>query len=255
MRGRYEQADRTIAEMQNTLGQLGDEVMRLQQGQQQPQDHRPAPLPTPVNPITEEDRRNYTPEFLDFVTRAARAAVAPDLDALSQQNQRVVQRVTQTQRASVYDKLDAEVPNWREVNVNPRFKTWCALRDLYSGQLRGVLLRNAFATADGPRVAAIFKGFLAEEQATGHVPAPQPVQQPPAPGHAPAVPLEALAAPGRPNPAPGTDTLGAEKPIFTRAQVAAFYADVRRGAYNGREDDKNSIEREIFAAQREGRVR
>jgi hypothetical protein len=63
-----------------------------------------------------------------------------------------------------------------------------------------------------------------------------------------------LAAPGRAKtaaPAGGP----AEKPFFTTAQITQFYSAVNRGEYRGREDEQKQIENQIFAAQREGRIR
>ena len=117
------------------------------------------------------------------------------------------------------------------------------------------MLNTAFRAADAPRVIAFFKGFLNEEVATGQQPAPQPPASPQT--RTAAVPLDTLAAPGRAKPATGADSTSApaDKPIITRAQIAAFYDQVRRGAYAGRDADKARDEAIIFAAQREGRTR
>ena len=121
--------------------------------------------------------------------------------------------------------------------------------------LKGNLLKAAFQAADAPRVVAFFKGYKAEQQATGQVPAPAGQQQPPAP-IVPAVALETLVAPGRAKPASGDSALSAaDKPIYTRADIQRFYGLVRQGYYAGREQDKARDEASIFLAQREGRVR
>jgi hypothetical protein len=67
--------------------------------------------------------------------------------------------------------------------------------------------------------------------------------------------LETLAAPGRARPAPGDSSVPAEKPIYTRAQIANNYALRRRGAFNGRETEWNTLEADMIAAGNEGRVR
>jgi len=118
------------------------------------------------------------------------------------------------------------------------------------------MLNTAFKAADAPRVVAFFRGFLAEEAATGHAPAPANVQPPPAP-RTPAVDLAALAAPGRAQPATGNQLPGTPpaKPVYTHAQIAAFYDAVRRGHYEGRNDERQALEADLIAAGREGRVR
>lgn len=254
MKGRFDQSQSIIAGMQDQMAQMGEEVLRLTSMVEQRQP--PQTPPKPAAPLlTPEDREKYGDELLDVVRRAALEAVQPELQTLDQQNRQVVQRVTQSQRNATLASLDAELPEWRTINVSQRFRQWCALPDIYSGQVRAVLLRNAIQAAQAPRALAIFKGFLAEEQATGHLPAPQPAPQPPAPGHAPAVPLETLVAPGRAHPAPGQSGSPAEKPVFTRAMISQFYRDKMTGKWAGRDDAMNAYEQAIFLAQREGRVR
>lgn len=257
MKGRFDQSQTTIGTLQEQLSELGDELNRTIQHQSREQPPKPPPAraqPVRKN-LTEEDVNTYGPELLDVIQRAARDAVAPDLSEVTQQVRQTSQRVSRTTTQALYGSLDENVPTWRAVNVDPRFKSWCHLRDVYSGELRGKLLNAAFQAADAPRVAAFFQAFLREEEATGQAPVPPAVVPPTAPRQA-AVSLEALAAPGRPKPAGGDSPTGAaEKPVFTRAQISQFYAAVRKGAYVGRDADKQRDEAAIFAAQAEGRVR
>jgi hypothetical protein len=115
------------------------------------------------------------------------------------------------------------------------------------------MLKDAYSRNDTGRVAAFFNGFLAEEAATR----PASVQTPqPAPAEAPAkVDLKDLAAPGRAKSAAGASSAPAAKPIFTRAEIAAFYADQVQGKFRGRDADAARIEQQIWEAQREGRIR
>ena len=253
MKGRFDQSQRTIGSMQAQMQELGDELVRTQAVLTPRQQPRQQPQQQPVKLLTDQDRADYGPELIDVVQRAAVEAVAPKLTRLEQENQQLRQRVQQQSQQGIYAALDAEVPNWRSVNGSDRFKAWCRLPDLYSGVLRGKLLNDAFRAGQTARVAQFFRGFLAEEVATGQEPAPLP----PAVERTAAVPLETLTAPGRAKPATGADNTNtpADKPIITRAQIAAFYDQVRKGAYAGRDADKARDEAIIFAAQREGRTR
>lgn len=251
MRGRYEQASTTIGTMQEQMQQLGDELMRTQSMLQQ---RTPQAPPPPKKLITDEDVKVYGPELLDVVTRAAEEAMTPKFTAIEQENRQLRQQVQQQSQRSVHDMLNAEVPNWREINKNPRFVQWLRLPDIYSGEIRQSMLNRAFQAAQAPRVAAFFKGFINDEVATGQM---APPTDPPA-AQAPrvaAVSLESLAAPGRARPATGDSQVPLDKPIYSRNQIADFYTLVRQGKYNGRDQDKQRDEAAIFAAQREGRVR
>jgi hypothetical protein len=243
--------------LQEQLTELGDELVRTQQMLRAPQRQQaPQPQPQTQRLVTDQDVQTYGPELIDVVRRAAREAVAPDLQNLATQNQKVTQQVTRQNTQSLYGSLDTHVPTWREINVNPRFKLWCRSPDVYSGELRGKLLNAAFQAADAPRVVAFFQGFLNEEVATGNAPNPQPEPQAPAAPRQAALSLEAIAAPGRAKPATGaTPVSSADKPVFTRAQISAFYTKVRQGAYAGRDQDRQRDEAAIFAAQNDGRVR
>lgn len=267
MEGRHRQSQHTIGTMQEQMSEMGEEIGKLHDMMRQPQRQRPPPpnaQPTigqAPQVLTDEDRTTYGNDLLSTMKRAAEEALAPHLSTLSKQIQTTSQTVTQQRVSNMWTTVTAEVPNFRQIDVDPRFIAWARLPDVYSGVLRGQLLNDAIRAADAPRVVAIFKGFLNEEQATGHIPSvpvpePQPAAVLPVPPREPAVRLEMIAAPGRPKPATGQDPVvaAAEKPFITRAQIKAFYRAVNSGQYAGRDQDRAAHEAIIFAAQREGRV-
>ena len=69
---------------------------------------------------------------------------------------------------------------------------------------------------------------------------------------APASELERQVSPGRKR---SSGTLpSAEAKTYTHQDIAKFFDEVRRGLYHGKEEERNGIESDIFAAQREGRI-
>jgi hypothetical protein len=256
MKGRFEQSQVTLGTMQEQMSELGDELQRTQQAINRPRQQPQQQQPQPQRLLTDQDVQTYGPELLDVIQRAAREAIAPDLNTVRQQTSHVSQQLTKQGTAGLYQQLDAHVPTWKEINVNPRFRSWCRSSDVYSGQVRGKLLNAAFQAADAPRVVAFFQGFLNEEVATGQV---SGQQQPAAAIQAPrqaALSLDALAAPGRAKPATGDNPASsADKPVFTLAQIKNFYSKPVRDSYVGRDADRLRDEQSIFLAQREGRVR
>jgi hypothetical protein len=59
--------------------------------------------------------------------------------------------------------------------------------------------------------------------------------------------------------APGKGRSGGAKPqgeakSYTSEDIKKFFSDVQKGKYKGREAERDRIERDIFAAQREGRI-
>src|ERR1035437_473498 len=262
MKGRYDASQQTIGSMQEQMSQLGDELMRTQallQGRQPQQQHRQQPAAPAAKLITPEDEVAFGSELIDLARRAAQETVGPELDALKHQNAQLTQQARQEAQTRVGQLLDREIPNWREINSDPRFLNWLRLRDVYSGQVRKQMLNVAYQAANAPQVKAFFDGFIRDEAVTGNEDlAPQHERQsetPATPQRQAAVPLASLAAPGRAKPASGDTPGPADKPTFTRTQISKFYSDVRRGTYAGREADKNAMEKQIFAAQNDGRVR
>lgn len=266
MEGRYKQAMRDNGMLQEQLREMGDELIRWQDADPRTRGPRPvdnslpahmrAPVPAPdIRLLTDEDVKTFGPELIDLAKRAAQEVMAPQLTQVSQQTQQVARRVQGNATQRMQEYLDREVPEWRTLNKDPRFISWARSQDVYSGQVRGVLLKSAYQAAEAPRVAEFFKGFQREEVATGNAPGvsqPEPAAQPPRQA---AVALETFTAPGRPKPATGAAALPADKPVFTRAQIKGFYDQVRKGAYIGRPEDKARDEALLFAAQQDGRVR
>jgi hypothetical protein len=206
--------------------------------------------------ITDKDVEEYG-DSIDVMRRAAREevlAARAELDdlkrAFAQLQTNVVPKVESVaQRQALnaeqmfWSELSAEVPDWRDINANQDFHSWLLEVDPLSGMTRQTFLDNAQNQLDARRVAGFFKTWQALNggsvaQTTRSVAASQ---------------LEKQVVPGRGRTASGTST-GTDAKAYTRADVAKFFDDVRKGLYKGREQDRDRIERDIFAAQREGRI-
>lgn len=247
MKGRYEQSQRQLGEMQSQLTQMGGELSAVQTMIRQPA------AAAPVRLITEQEEKDYGQEFLGVVRKAAQEEFSPVVDGLKHEVTTLRDRLAQKASADLWATMDREVPDWRTINRSSEFKSWLALREPYSGAIRKVLLNDAFQAADAPRVLSFFRGFVTDEAATGSASLSAKPAAASAPVRTAAVSLATLAAPGRAQSSPAP--AAGEKPVFTTAQIRDFYADVRRQVYLGRETEKNRIEASIFEAQREGRVR
>lgn len=255
--GRYRAARNTIKTHEQTIHGLQNIIddMRLQLSS------RATPTPEPVTPatlITDKEREDFGTEMLDVVGRRAAEVITPELAQLRQQvadMAKQLQGTVQTVHTNTQERLMAAlaqaVPNWEEINFDDKFKSWLALPDPYSGAIRQKLLNDAFEQKRTPQVIAFFKGFLSEEAALD----PQPTPTVPAPVQPSKPGLEQFAAPGRARTPASGSPLPVEKPIIYTSQITAFYNLVRAGGYAGKEEEKDSLEREIFAAQKDGRVR
>jgi prefoldin subunit 5 len=253
--GRYVRSQEQVRELSERVSNLQNMLASMQA--------TAATAPTQVpelsaeNLITPEEANDYGEDFLKVVGKKAREELAPVINAyqaeiakLKQQLEGVQGVFRQDSHQKLLGTLDEKLPNWRDLNTNEVFLDWLRLPDPYSGAIRHDMLKAAYAQGDARRVLAFFNGFLAEEAAV----APAGAEPDPSVTRVPNIPLANLAAPGRAKTA-ASSTGPAEKPIFTRAQIAAFYADVAAGKYRGRDADKGKAEAMIFEAQREGRIR
>jgi hypothetical protein len=255
LQGRYTSAQKEIGALQEQMTQLGNELL-------QAQPVSPAAMPAPYSPpplavtnyLTDTDVQNYGSELIDLAQRAAAQVVAPQLHRVQEENARLQERLAQEARRNLDQRVEIAVPNYREIDKNPRWHRWLLTPDVLSGRVRQQLLNEAIAAADATRVVSFFKGFLQEEVATGQSEFSPSSLRTPHPRE-PAIDLNSLAAPGRIGSANGGDPqLPPERTIYTRAQVTKFYADERRGAYVGREAEWARREADIIAAGREGRI-
>jgi hypothetical protein len=250
MEGRYNRAQNDIHAMSNQLASMQSLLASMQtKSQETPPELRPQSFLTP------EEVNEYGQEFLGVVAKKAKEELSPEVMALKNElallKKQFNGNAEQNQARARFEleaTLDSRIPQWRDINVMPEFHAWLALPDMYSGAIRHELLRAAYAQSNTPRVLAFFKGFLDQEAA--YVP---PSGEPP-PADDGKVPLASLAAPGRAKTAAATSA-PAEKPIISRAQISAFYADSAAGKYRGREAEKARLEAMIFEAEREGRIR
>jgi hypothetical protein len=258
MEGRFRQSQETLTTLQTNMSEMTEALANLQQRPQVQQRQEPPPPPlTPL--ITKEDIDTYGNDFLSVAQRAALEAVRPTLQKLEQRNQNLERQLQNQASRTIELALSNEVPNWEAINVSPKFKSWLRLRDIYSNRVRQDLLTEAHRAADAARVVRFFKGFLAEEEATGStefLANQEPPRQAVPP--TPSVELTSLAAPGHAKPAVGNlqPDQPANAPIWiTRGQITQFYKNVRSGVYAGREQDRMNDEAIIFECQRAGRVR
>lgn len=250
-----------IAAMRGRLSAAGHEnstlktrITELERAPPPPATPPRDPATNPASLITPEQRAEYGDELLDVAARAAAERLSPELEAMRQelktikgQNQRTAEQQFSDARNNLITQLNTDIPNWEQLNTDDRFLDWLDLRDQFSGVRRGDLLKAAYDGNDVPRVLAFFKGFLTEAAAV----APPAPAQPAAP--AARIDLASLATPGKGKSAPGS--VPDSKPTYTQAQIASFYADSNAGRYRGKEGEKERIEADIFAAQREGRIR
>ena len=180
--------------------------------------------------LTREDEMNFGHEIIDLIQRGSRQAMAPILDRLEERDERLREGLQRAAKTAIDHALDTAVPNWREINQDPRWFDWLNSPEPYSGYRRQDLLNDATAKGDAGRVIVIFKGFIA---AAGGQPAPS------------SRPASLLPAS---YPAPSS-----RGRIYSREDITRMAALHRRKAISDEEYAK--WENEFIRAANEGRVK
>lgn len=217
-----------------------------------------APAAQPERLVSDKDVEDYgeSIEVMRKVSREELSALSGRLgkiEAVLQQMQTnvvpqvqaVAQRQAQNAQQQFWADLTLAVPNWREVNDTQQFQSWLLEADPLTGITRQTYLEDAQRALDAQRVSAFFHTWL---KSTGQA----PVAQPQGSASAATSELEKQVTPGRARSA-GTPQSNKGK-TYTPEDIRKFFNDVRSGRYKGREQERDRIERDIFAAQRENRI-
>ena len=207
--------------------------------------------------VTEKDQEEYG-ESLDVMRRVSREELIPVAQKIAQlesmirqlsanvvpQVQAVAQRQAITAEQQFWAALTDAVPNWRDINDSDAFQSWMLDIDPLTGIVRQTILEDAQRSLDVRRVSSFFRSWL---EFTGQANVAQNTRR-----QATASELEKQVAPGR-----GRNTgapTGGNTKTYSPEDIKDFFNNVRQGRYKGREQERDRIERDIFAAQREGRI-
>ncbi|MEI2419641.1 hypothetical protein V6O07_05160, partial [Arthrospira platensis SPKY2] len=139
--------------------------------------------------------------------------------------------------------LQATVPDWQDINTDQGFQSWLLEVDPLTGLTRQTYLEDAQRNLDVRRVVNFFTTW----KGLSGGPAARPNRAAQS-----ASELERQVAPGRGRS--GGAKVSGEPTTYTPDDIRKFFQDVQKGVYRGKEDERNRIERDIFAAQREGRI-
>jgi len=166
------------------------------------------------------------------------------LTVLESSLQGTAKAVALTAEDSFFAKLSAAVPDWEALNRNQICLDWLAEEDPVFGVPRQNALDVASRTLNAQAAINIFsqlKNLVAPAPAATPAPAPKPSK------------LDKQVSPN--TSATSAAPVPADTTIVTQAQISAFYNDLAKRKYVGREDEAVAIELQINRALSEGRVR
>jgi len=215
----------------------------------------PAPAPKPASTLTEAELEEWG-ESIDIMrkvsqeTAGAHQQQIAGLEATIQQLQgTVIPRVeqiagqqAQTTEQIFWSNLSLAVPEWEVINDNQDFRTWLLEVDPLTGYSKQAFLDSATNDRDADRVA----GFFTSWQRVNGTSQAQPNRSDSNSE------LERQITPGR-SRGGGLPT-GNQSVTYSPKEIESFYDAVRKGEYKGKEEERDKLERDIFAAQAEGRI-
>lgn len=216
-----------LKERDSKLNSLTEEVEALKASLAKPKESLVKP----------EEVNEYGEPLVDLIRRAAREEVQAkddEINLLKKRLESLDSSLVQNKEVGFYEKLAATVPDWMAINDDPDFHAWLGERDELTGYTRQDILSEAEGKRDADRVARFFNAFKKVQQNSAAVANAS---------------LESQVAPvatRTPESPPG-------KKLWTRAEIADFYARDRRGEIS--EADAAAIDAEIQLAIRERRVR
>jgi hypothetical protein len=258
----YAQRWRSLQGVHNAMLQRVQGLEQLIATMQQPAPQQRQVVPQPSKLITPKDEDDFGTDMVDFARRVTREEMTPVMQALSQMQRQIeqlgnlapaVQQVATNQHASAEEKFFAQltsaVPDWADVNDSSQFHNWLLTPDEMTGITRQTYLEDARNNLDLRRVVSVFNTWKRE---TGV--APSVVQQQQVAKASNVSRLEKQIAPGRTNAATAAPSPKAER-NWSPSDIAKFYEDRRTGKYKGREAEASATERDIFQAQKDGRIR
>lgn len=187
--------------------------------------------------IKPEEVNEFGEPLVDLIRRAARdemAAKDAEIAALKREVESVKTSTVENKEVSFYDKLNSAVPDWMAINDDPDFHAWLGEVDDLTGAQRQEILSAAEGKRDADRVARFFKAFKKVQETKSA---------------AATASLDSQVAPV----ASRVDEPPKGKKIWTRAEIADFYARDRRGELT--EEQSAAIDKEVQLAIRERRVR
>ena len=232
---RYRSLDGMIQARDRQIEQLHQLLASMQQAQAAPE--APAKQDK-AKLVGKEDEDAFGADLVDLARRVAReesGAYVAKLEGTIAELQQQLKGVAQTTAVTVQDRFEnqlaAAVPNWKAVDGDPKFIEW-----LQSNATRMKVFSEAARNQDVDGVAYFYKEYPGAQKTEKQAVDPRLAKQV-APGKSKAV------TPAAANPA--------EKKTWTRSEIAQFYAD---GKKRFSQEDYVKLERDLFAAQKEGRV-
>lgn len=242
----WEQRYRSLNGMIQSRDKQIQQLHELLAGMQQTKAEKLSEPATPNESlITKDDEDSYGADLVDMARRAGRQEslqLINDLKADLASLREHVQGVSQVTQTSVKERFENKLDEatkgkWRNIDADSGFIQW-----LKASNARYKVFSAGVQELDATTVAEFFNEYV-------KLAAPV-VSEAPKPSQTRTAELERQVAPGKSKAGAAPISQAGDKKVWTRTEIAQLYQNKRRYAA----DEFNKLEREVAAAQREGRV-
>lgn len=182
--------------------------------------------------LSEEELELLGPELTKTIRKMIAKSVPTANDDLAKLQTKVEsfeQEAAQHKQALFWTEVNRSVPDWKEMQAKPEAQTWLTGIDPISGQVRNDLLQHAANIHNAYQVIKIFNEMAIATNGRK-------------------IPNEKI----HPNTSRAQNNTQEAGKLWSRSEINQFYKDKTRGRYNT--EQANAIERDIFAAQNDGRI-
>jgi len=202
--------------------------------------------------VTEKDVTDYGEDLLDVQRRVAREVMAPLKAELAQRDTKIAQLEAEVHKAAgdvssvtFESRLAKAVPNFDQLNVDPKWIAWLDEKDPYTGEPRRAYAEFVYQNGDMVKLKNVVDFYLKSAPTEALPPDSRQQRQ---------AELERQITPTR-TTSTAQVTSPASTRIFTEAQATKLFDDVRRMNIAGKYDEAAKLEAELSDAYMQGRVR
>lgn len=160
--------DITVSGLRKDLREALDRIKTLEGSAVSTPPKAPASPQDVMDVLTDQEKKEYSPEFLDMVTRlASRVAGSPSADStLESRVAHLEVETTESKEDKFWGAIDDAIPDWRKTQATDDMQAWLLEHDDLLGMVRSEAIAQAQSRLDANRVIAIFKQYTAPAATT-----------------------------------------------------------------------------------------
>lgn len=236
LQGKYNTEVRELPVLRQRNADLEKRLEQAEQSQAQPsQDVQSALMKGLPEGVIDE----YGPDLIQTIATIVSNAKgsqgdSDELQRLRDQVERLTQDKAEDTEANFWADLNKRAPNWRELQSSEAGQQWLMAFDQNTGRKRNDVLTEAAQNFHTQTVIRMFEEMKSVVDGAKRQPPPESIQ---------------------PETTRSTTQTPTGGKTYKSAEIKQFYHDRSQGLYAGKEDRADAIEQDIFAAQREGRIR